>query len=360
LSPDHPPRASANPLLRHLHAAPEERENRCSWESALPLQIQPIAPVETTLQAIARLAIADLTLVALEGSPCNLRIKESHHTTAIVVVSGEVRIQRRANHWRLTAGDLLITTGGTLDWRSSAFSVVFVIFSPQQITKATQLLKLQMQDLSIDKASELSQPVICRSGQDDAVDSLLRAMHLVLCIASDLQATSPSLLPHLGLDRQLATLSALLACPELRQSAEQEPGSQQDSDHSIDHVIAYIDDHLSQPLNLADIQGHSHYSRRALQYAFRRRFNCTVTQWIRARRLDLAHSRLSLGAAGDSVSSIAKACGYRSMSLFSIEFQQRFHCKPSQLLREARAGRASTDPETVPPEWVEEMGEADR
>jgi AraC-like DNA-binding protein len=36
----------------------------------------------------------------------------------------------------------------------------------------------------------------------------------------------------------------------------------------------------------------------------------------------------------ESVSSIAHACGYRSSSLFSIEFQNRFHVKPSVLLRE--------------------------
>jgi AraC-like DNA-binding protein len=34
------------------------------------------------------------------------------------------------------------------------------------------------------------------------------------------------------------------------------------------------------------------------------------------------------------VTSIANACGYRSVSLFSIEFQKRFHIKPSVLLRE--------------------------
>ena len=40
---------------------------------------------------------------------------------------------------------------------------------------------------------------------------------------------------------------------------------------------------------------------------------------------------------------LARTCGYRSMSLFSIEFQQRFHVKPSVLLREAMG-----DPELNP------------
>jgi len=117
-------------------------------------------------------------------------------------------------------------------------------------------------------------------------------------------------------------------------------------------VIDYIDAHLSEPLSLAAIEANSHYSRRALQYAFRRKFGCTVTQWIRARRLDLAHSRLSLAAIGETVSGIAKACGYRSMSLFSIEFQQRFHIRPSELLRQGRAAKIRADAAASPPGWT--------
>lgn len=44
------------------------------------------------------------------------------------------------------------------------------------------------------------------------------------------------------------------------------------------------------------------------------------------------------------MTSIALACGYRSLNLFTVDFQQRFHVKPSELLREstlaaARSGR---------------------
>jgi transcriptional regulator GlxA family with amidase domain len=64
---------------------------------------------------------------------------------------------------------------------------------------------------------------------------------------------------------------------------------------------------------------------------------CTATQWIRSSRLELAHKKIMMGSSNDSVASIALACGYRSMGLFSIEFQQRFHVKPSHLLRSAQS-----------------------
>jgi AraC-like DNA-binding protein len=87
------------------------------------------------------------------------------------------------------------------------------------------------------------------------------------------------------------------------------------------------------------LEQRSHYSRRALQYAFRKRLGCTATQWIRRERLELARRDLQHPSPADSVAVIALRCGYRSLSLFSVEFQQRFHVKPSQLLREARASQ---------------------
>jgi AraC-like DNA-binding protein len=103
---------------------------------------------------------------------------------------------------------------------------------------------------------------------------------------------------------------------------------------AMEELTTYMKDHLSESLNLTILERYSHYSRRSLQYAFRQRFGCTITQWIRSQRLDQAYKRLLGGDANDSVTSIANACGYRSVSLFSIEFQKRFHVKPSVLLRE--------------------------
>jgi AraC-like DNA-binding protein len=45
---------------------------------------------------------------------------------------------------------------------------------------------------------------------------------------------------------------------------------------------------------------------------------------------------LQAAGSGDNVTRIARACGYRSLSLFSIEFQHRFHIKPSVMLRSTR------------------------
>ena len=64
---------------------------------------------------------------------------------------------------------------------------------------------------------------------------------------------------------------------------------------------------------------------------------------IRIQRLDLAHRLLHNPQPDHSVGQIAKACGYRSLSLFSVEFRQRFHVRPSDLLRDARQRQAAAE-----------------
>jgi transcriptional regulator GlxA family with amidase domain len=176
------------------------------------------------------------------------------------------------------------------------------------------------------------------------------------------------LIETLGLDEQLCRILTLLAVPAARRvpmeqrrlaNGSDDTATEMEAEQLFDRdafeaLIAYINANLDQPLNLTLLQNHIHYSRRALQYAFRQRLGCTATQWIRGQRLDKAHRLLGHAAPGESVASIAQACGYRSMSLFSIEFQQRFHIKPSVLLREARSSSGHANPERTEPSQADQ------
>lgn len=173
--------------------------------------------------------------------------------------------------------------------------------------------------------------------------SLLEMLSASLRTVAALPAGQGTVLNSLALDQHLLRLMGVLALSDGADEDVADPllrphASARDA---LDDLISYIKDNLDQPLNLTVLQNRSHYSRRALQYAFRERLGCTATQWIRAQRLDMARSRLLAAAPGDTVSSIAQACGYHAMGLFSIDFQQRFHVKPSVLLREARGASDS-------------------
>ena len=157
----------------------------------------------------------------------------------------------------------------------------------------------------------------------------------LLRLTGELAVSQPILLGRLGIPKQLSLLSALLASPGVCATLASEQALPREGGvaDAIDELIVYMQNNLSEPLNLTVLERYSHYSRRALQYAFRQRFGCTITQWLRAHRLDLAYDHFLQAKPGETVASIARRCGYRSVSLFSLDFQKRFHLKPSTLLR---------------------------
>jgi AraC-like DNA-binding protein len=73
---------------------------------------------------------------------------------------------------------------------------------------------------------------------------------------------------------------------------------------------------------------------------FRKRFNCTPMQFVRRQRLELAMEQLSKPQSGDTVMRIARECGYRHASNFSVDFQKQFGSRPSDVLRLSRTAKA--------------------
>ncbi|MEB3168818.1 MAG: helix-turn-helix transcriptional regulator [Synechococcaceae cyanobacterium] len=100
-------------------------------------------------------------------------------------------------------------------------------------------------------------------------------------------------------------------------------------DDLIDHIRANLD----QPLRLSDLEARSHYSRRALHYAFQQKLGCSPMAWIRGQRLERAMKRLRTGGPEVTVKAVALACGYRYAGHFSTDFQRRFGITPSEARR---------------------------
>jgi len=62
-------------------------------------------------------------------------------------------------------------------------------------------------------------------------------------------------------------------------------------------------------------------------------------QFVRRQRLEWAMERLTAPQPGDTVLRIARDCGYRHSSNFSVDFQRQFGHKPSEVLRFSRGTR---------------------
>lgn len=307
-------------------------------------------------------------VIALSGPAITTQLAARPWIGLIQVKAGAICLQLDNHRYPCAAGGCLLVPERTIHWQSTAFSVVCVMAAAPYLA---DLLRPMLQRSS-GQGNQPWPPQVPtllhpQPGSDEA--ALIAALERNLQTMAELADGRSALIETLGLDEQLCRILTLLAVPAARRvpmeqrrlaNGSDDTATEMEAEQLFDRdafeaLIAYINANLDQPLNLTLLQNHIHYSRRALQYAFRQRLGCTATQWIRGQRLDKAHRLLGHAAPGESVASIAQACGYRSMSLFSIEFQQRFHIKPSVLLREARSSSGHADLERTEPSQADQV-----
>lgn len=129
--------------------------------------------------------------------------------------------------------------------------------------------------------------------------------------------------------------------PALRRSAATSPGAT-DSD-TLNRLCGYICSRLDDAVSLADLARVSGRTSRSLQYAFRRRFGCTPTAWIRRQRLARAHAELCCPRASTTVTEVAFSCGFNHMGMFARYYRDCFGEAPSTTLTRAMAGQRRGD-----------------
>jgi len=254
---------------------------------------------------------------------------------------GEQRFQQESRIWTCQADGCLLLSGAPYTSVNSLVSCVAWRLMPEQ------LLHTAMAMAGVSQVPLKWKQLIRQSHEWSSTDSSLAPLQVmlrkVIDMANQSVGYSQSLVNQFQLDDQIYRVMAAMLLPELLLESPLDRLTQREQQgrDSFDELIDYIKLNLSDPLNLTMLESRIHYSRRALQYAFKERLGYTATQWIRNQRLDLARRHLQDPLPGDTVASIASTCGYRSMNLFSLDFQQRFHVKPSHLLREARSSLPS-------------------
>ena len=327
-----------NPFLNHLERIETPEASRRLLEGALD-----VGEFEAVLQAGAtwlyqgaHIHMGELPVVAYISGPAQGLVQASDDLTLVMGYGGEKRVRQRGVLWTCKENTCLLLAAKA-SWSFENTLASNVIFRIQVETLKRTAMAMggwreappQWQEL-MDQAHGWQIPT---EAQGQSMQVFLRQ---VMAISNDLLGFSQTLLDRMHLEDQIYRLVAAMLIPELRQESPHNRlrQRQEHGRDAFDELIDYILANLGEPLNLTNLENHSHYSRRTLQYVFRDRFGCTPSQWIRKQRLEMAHHRLQNPQPRDSVSEIAFTCGYRSMSLFSLDFQQHYHIKPSHLLRE--------------------------
>ena len=280
-------------------------------------------------------------------APMRLAVDTPTHLTLILVYAGFLQVEQAGRQVACVDEGVLLLPGTSWRCQSSACSLVMLPIERQRLQNVA-LAMAERRQLPQSWRERLETSLPWQANANTGSSELGAGLRQVLTIANQLSDQSSSLVARLELDLLIYRLLAALVIPELRckDPLDRVRSRQREGSDRFEELIAYLKNHLHEPLSLHLLEEQSHYSRRALQYAFLERLGCSPTQWIREMRLDKARRCLQQPEPSDSVTSIAQACGYRSINLFTIDFEQRFHVKPSDLLRESRlpaSGIAPTD-----------------
>lgn len=101
-----------------------------------------------------------------------------------------------------------------------------------------------------------------------------------------------------------------------------------DFDKHMEKAVAFINDNLAEELSIEEITRHVHISKSVLYKRFRANFQCTISEYINARRIEKA---VELLANSDlSIEEISKKTGFTSASYFSKTFKKLKGISPLQ------------------------------
>jgi AraC-like DNA-binding protein len=165
--------------------------------------------------------------------------------------------------------------------------------------------------------------------------------HAVRMLCDALRDESSGLDHPLVRDRVASTLaSALLVELPHNYSRAFEAAETSIAPAAVRRAERFIEENAVKSIGLADVACAAGVGARALQLAFRRFRNTTPMAHLRALRLELARGELArAGSDGGSVTSVANACRFGSLSRFAADYKARFHESPSETLRRSRARR---------------------
>lgn len=227
----------------------------------------------------------------------------------------------------LPAGETEVRVGAFTGWRLGLKLETLSLL-------AAELSEHRLSPARFHRHLNQAQPLQLRSGHQQG---LCAALVQLLQMGTSASLRQQGQLELLALDQLILRLVVLLLCGDQIRAAQQPSGKE--PGHRIrvfEELLAWIESHLDEPIQLQDLVRQSGYSQRSLRNFFHERFGCGPAQWIRRQRLRIARERLLNPQPEDTVGAIAAAVGYGHPSQFSRDFQKTFGSRPSALLREGR------------------------
>jgi AraC-like DNA-binding protein len=134
---------------------------------------------------------------------------------------------------------------------------------------------------------------------------------------------------------RMALATVLEVFPNTAMTAVHTPNPSWAPPATVRRATAFIHANAGRPVSVTEIAESAGVTPRALQYAFRRHYETTVTGYLRQVRLEQAHRELQDGdsAAGATVAGTARRWGWANPGSFASAYRRRYGVTPSRTLR---------------------------
>lgn len=232
-------------------------------------------------------------------------------------------------HWGLTTGVFLPQTDARVIGNGGFRSHIMWQLEKDRL-QATAMSMLGCQDpvdLSLDQARVL--PTEIGGVRTDAT------MHAVIPLL-ELHRKQPERLASLGVEELIYRQSVMLLRPDLFLTETNSIESSVDAPSHIQTILGklcdYIVAHISEPLNLTDLERISGMSARSLQLGFAAIHGCSPMAWIKEQRLQRVRAEL-LRKSPHPIEAIALAAGFQTMPSFFLAYKKRFGETPGATKR---------------------------
>ena len=110
---------------------------------------------------------------------------------------------------------------------------------------------------------------------------------------------------------------------------------------TFDKMIAYIDEHYEQKIELEDIAKIGGYNVAYTSQFFKRQMGISFIEYVL--RLRLRDATIRLTSTDDAIARIASSCGFADIKAFNVAFKKYFHVTPTEYRKQVKEiGRKTT------------------
>lgn len=103
---------------------------------------------------------------------------------------------------------------------------------------------------------------------------------------------------------------------------------------TFDKMIAYIDEHYRQKLELEEIAKIGSYNVAYTSQFFKRQMGISFVDYVL--RLRLRDATVRLTSSDEAIARIASSCGFADIKAFNVAFKKHFHTTPSEYRKQAK------------------------